>query len=133
MSQFSLGPVEFHLISLPEERPAADVLHALDDVIGAGIVRLLDAVVVTVGPDGTITTSELDNAVEPALPGLTGEEDVTALAAQLAPGQTAAIVALELVWAKALAGKLSASGAAVIGYERIPAPVVNAMVDVFGD
>ncbi len=133
MSQFSWGPVEFHLISLPEERPAADVLDALDDVIRAGAVRLLDAVIVTVSADGAITTSELGDAASAALPGLTGEEDVAALAAQLAPGQTAAIVALELVWAKELAGKLAASGAAAIGYERIPAPVVNAMVDVFGD
>jgi hypothetical protein len=40
---------------------------------------------------------------------------------------------LELAWAKRLAEKLSASGAQVLSAERIPAPVVNALVDAISE
>ena len=44
-------------------------------------------------------------------------------------GGSAAVVALELVYARKLASALAASGGVVLSAERIPAPVVNALVD----
>ena len=38
-------------------------------------------------------------------------------------------MALELVYARKLAGALAASGGVVLSSERIPAPIVNALVD----
>ena len=49
------------------------------------------------------------------------------------PGTTAALVALELTWAKRIAEKLAAAGSEVIGVERIPAPVVNALLESIED
>jgi len=42
----------------------------------------------------------------------------------------AAIVALELVYARRLADKLASSGGVVLSAERIPAPIVNAVMDL---
>jgi hypothetical protein len=68
--------------------------------------------------------------LEPLLPGIVAEEDVTALGRQLAPGDAAAIVAFELVWARELAEQLAADGSYVLESTRIPGPVVNALVEL---
>lgn len=67
---------------------------------------------------------------QPIAAGLAGEEDVEALAAALDPGQSAAVVVLELTFARALAQSLAAAGGQVLRSERVPAPVVNAMMDI---
>lgn len=67
---------------------------------------------------------------EPIAAGLAGEEDVEALAAAIAPGQSAALVVLELAFARTLAQKLAAAGGQVLRSERVPAPVVNAVMDI---
>ena len=68
-------------------------------------------------PDSDMLALELD--------GLAGEEDVTDLAADLPPGSSAAILVVELAWAKAFSQALYDAGGAVIGRETVPAPVVN--------
>ncbi|WP_454151734.1 DUF6325 family protein [Microbacterium lacticum] len=40
------------------------------------------------------------------------------------------MVALELAWAARLAGSVAASGAEVLSVERIPAAIVNAIVEL---
>ncbi|MGH3692212.1 MAG: DUF6325 family protein, partial [Microbacterium sp.] len=67
---------------------------------------------------------------EPIAAGLAGDEDVEELADALAPGQSAAIVVLELTFARTLAQNLAAAGGQVLRSERVPAPVVNAMMDI---
>ena len=60
--------------------------------------------------------------------GLAGMEDIEALAEQVPPGTSAAILVVELLWAKAFAAALYDAGGAVIAREGIPAPVVNAFL-----
>lgn len=133
MASFDFGPVEFYLVSLAEDRLAASLVTALDDLVADGTVRVLDLLVVTRDADGTTASSlEIDTTALVA-PGLIGDEDVLELAATLEPGSSAAVVALELTWARRLAGALAASGGEVIRVDRIPAPVVNALFDQFED
>jgi hypothetical protein len=112
------------------------VLHALAAQIEAGVVRLLDFVIVSRSEAGMLNADEIDLAefslgnLDPLLPGIVAEEDVTALGRQLAPGDAAAIVAFELVWARELAEQLAADGSYVLESTRIPAPVVNALVEL---
>ncbi len=53
--------------------------------------------------------------------GLAGQEDVEELAELVAPGTSAAVVAIELLFAKRLAERLAAAGGVVLSNERIPA------------
>ena len=46
------------------------------------------------------------------------------------PDTAAALAALELVYARRLADKLASSGGVVLSAERIPAPIVNAVMDL---
>lgn len=141
MAQFTFGPVEFYLVGLEGDRPSPGVIDALGELIDAGTVRLLDFVVISKSDDGEVTVVEIEDqseeygfgGIEFGAIGLAGDEDIEEFAAVVEPGASAALVVLELAWAKHLAEKLSASGAQVLSAERIPAPVVNALVDAISE
>jgi len=135
MSEFRYGPVELHLVGFEGERPDPGVVEALSDLLESGLLRLLDVVVIARSEEGDITVTEIDDqddifgdlAIEAV--GLAGDEDVADFAEHVPPGASAALFVLELVYARALADRLNASGAVLLRSERIPAPVVNAIVD----
>jgi hypothetical protein len=137
MVDFRYGPVELYLVGFEGERPDPGAVAALLELMDTGLVRLLDFVLVTKDAAGAVTLTEIDDVddafgfgdVELDVVGLTGEEDVAELAELIEPGASAAVVALELVFAKTLATRLAAGGGVVLATERIPAPVVNALVD----
>lgn len=137
MAQFTFGPVEFYLVGLEGDRPSPGVIGALAELIEAGAVRLLDFIVIAKSEDGDVTVTEIEDQteqygfgdVEFAAIGLAGDEDVEEFAELIEPGTAAALVVIELAWAKRLAEQVAASGAEVLAVERIPAPVVNALVD----
>ncbi|MFZ2510421.1 MAG: DUF6325 family protein [Gordonia sp. (in: high G+C Gram-positive bacteria)] len=125
------GPVELIVVSLANSEPTPAVIEALVEQVQAGSIRVLDFVVVSRGAAGEVTATEMEldalghDVLDLAIPGLTGEEDIALLAETLANGETAAIVALELLWARTLASRLAAEGSEVVAAERIPAVVVN--------
>ena len=133
MTPFTLGPVEFYLISLADSQPAEAVIDELRDVLTTGTVQLLDLVVISKSDAGDVTVTEIEADVDLGAPGLAGDDDIAEFAAVIEPGTTAALVALELTWAKRIAEKLAAAGSEVIGVERIPAPVVNALLESIED
>ncbi|MFC0314764.1 DUF6325 family protein [Gordonia phosphorivorans] len=126
-----LGPVELMMVSLPETGLSPRVLEALAAQTRAGTVRVLDLVVVSRVGEDEVQVSEVAadevgiEVFDLAVPGLTGDEDIALLAESLEVGETAAVVALELVWARDLGAALAAEGSEVIAAERIPSAVVN--------
>ncbi len=129
---FRYGPVELYLVGLEGDSPEPRVVEALRRQVAGGAVRLLDLVRIHRGADGSTAIEEVDVealGLELAELGVTGEEDVTDLAELVAPGASAVVVALELRFLRELAGSLAASGASILSTERIPAPVINALVD----
>jgi len=139
MAQFRYGPVELYLVGFDGDRPSPGVLDALTDVLDGGLVRLLDFVIVSRSEAGEVTVTEIEDetaqhrlsGVELTATGLVADEDVTEFAELIPPGTSAALVALELAFARTLADRLAASGGVVLRSERIPAPVVNAVADAF--
>lgn len=133
------GPVELTVISLREPVPSAGVLHALAAQVSGGVVRLLDFVVLSRSASGAVSIEEIDrdgfalDGLELHAPGLVGDEDLTAIAERLPSGGSAAVVVLELLWARELAEELEHDGSAVLAAERIPASVVNTIVDMAAD
>ena len=137
MADFRYGPVELYLVGFEGERPAPAVMQALTDKLETGVVRLLDFVILSKSADGEVTVTEIEDetdeygfgGIELGEVGLTGADDIDELAPLIEPGTSAALVALELVYARDLASKLAASGGVVLSTERIPAPIVTALVD----
>ncbi|WP_206535711.1 DUF6325 family protein [Microbacterium sp. 4R-513] len=135
MAEFRYGPVELFLLGLEGDRPDPRLVAELAELVDDGILRVLDFVIISKSESGDVTVVEIEDddddyaALDLVLSGITGEEDIAELAELVPEGGSAAVVALELVYARRLASSLAASGGVVLSSERIPAPVVNALVD----
>lgn len=138
MAEFTYGPVELYLVAFEGDQLSPEVISSLTEVLQAGTVRLLDLVIISKDDAGTVTVTEVaDDLVgfgiedlSIAASGIAGEDDIEELAERILPGESAALVALEMQWARRLADRLNNSGAVVLHTERVPAPVVNALVDI---
>ncbi len=133
MVDFEYGPVEVVLAGFDGDRPGTGVIDAIMDLADAGTVRLLDVIFVSRNDDGSVTAIEIADdedgfglgELELEATGLAALEDIETLAEAIPLGTSAALLIIELTWAKHLATKLFESGGFVISSERIPAAVVN--------
>ena len=138
MKEFRFGPVEFYLVGFDGDRPDPSTFGALTDLVSTGVVRVLDFVLVTRTADGELEILEREEAeepltldgLEPIVSGLASEDDVRALAEVVPPGRSAAVVVLELLFARTFAQAVAEAGGQVLRSERVPAPVVNAVMDI---
>jgi hypothetical protein len=133
MAEFRYGPVELYLVGFEGESPDAGVLSALADLVEGGTLRVLDLVLVSKTEEGDVTIAEFEDeelALELHEVGIAAEEDIFELAELVPPGASAILVALELLYARTLAERVAAAGAIVLSAERIPAPIVNAVMDL---
>ncbi|MDR5701090.1 DUF6325 family protein [Agromyces aerolatus] len=136
MADFEYGPVEILVVGFEGERPDAPTFDAIADLVEAGDIRLLDAVIISRDADGNLDAIEFEDLgdevdvteIELEASGLVGEDDYADLGQVIPPGTSAAILAVELVWAKHLASRFAESGGVMLHAERIPAPVVNAVL-----
>ena len=116
-----LGPVDYLVVEFPAGQQnftgeAAEELLRLHD---AGIIRVMDLVLVGKGDDGTVMAQELGDLdsmgeferLETELAETLAEEDVLALGGVMAPGSLGAILVYENLWA-ARSGRRSAVPAA---------------------
>ena len=138
MTTFDYGPIEFYAIGFEGDRPGPAVLQAIDDLVASGTVNVLDLVFARRSPEGEIEVLELSDTVDDGAPafdlaGLAGQDDILYLAENLEPGSSAAILVVELLWAKSFAAALYDAGGAVIAREGIPAPIVNAFLAEHAD
>lgn len=134
---FTYGPVELFLVGF-EGEVHPESFQGLADLTKTGIVSLLDLVVLHKDEAGVVTVTEVaDHASEYGFDdidqdavGLAGDEDIADMGEELAPGTSAVIVALEQTYLRGLAEQVNTGGGVVLRYERIPAPVVNAVVEL---
>ncbi|WP_297371974.1 DUF6325 family protein [Cryobacterium sp.] len=129
--------MEILLISFEGDKPGPAIGAALQNLIEEKTITLLDLIFVSLSADGDPRIVEIDDLPDRSqLPdielgelGLAGLDDVEELASELPPGASAAVLVVELAWARHFASVLAASGGAVLHQERIPAPVVNAVLE----
>lgn len=136
MKPFTLGPVELTIVALESERPSPGFLASLAAQADTGTVRLIDFVVLDKSLDDEVTVSEVDRAeyalagIHLSARGLAGYDDLNLLADRMPPGTSAAVIAFEPTWSRTLDQQLAEVGAVVIGTERIPAVVSNAILEL---
>lgn len=122
------GPVE--ILAVEVEDPA-EVAPALAAAIDAGLIRVLDLLLVRRGEDGTVTSAEVSQAggddasawaaLEGEVLGLVNDEDLDAIGAALNPGAAAALIVYEHLWARPLADALERAGGRIALRHHVPA------------
>lgn len=134
----SFGPADLYVVAFPEAHVPDRVKQAVLDALASGVITLLDLTVIKKADDQSVEVIEIENlgdefdltVVDATSTGLIGEEDIDAMAAQMAPGTSALAILLENTWARSIAGAVFESGAVVLAAERIPADVVNEIAEL---
>ncbi len=135
-----MGPVEVLVIGFPGSRFNGDIVPSLVDLVERGIISIVDAVLVSRDDDGGLTVVELEEeGVGPEVAALAelvdeiqdlvSDEDVEALAADIEPGSSAAVLVFEHTWALPLRDAVAGSGGVLLSQLRVPGPVVDEVLD----
>lgn len=135
----SYGPVEVMVVRFPGSKFNGEIAPALKDVVDNGILRIIDLVFVSKDDAGDIVELELSDltgeeaaALDPITGGemspLLNDEDLALIEEELQPGNSAAVLVVEHLWAARLATAFRDSDGEVILNERIPGPVVEAVL-----
>jgi hypothetical protein len=137
-----LGPVDFLVVEFPvgsqnfTGEAAAELLRLHD----AGIVRVMDIVIVQKAEDGTIMAQELGDLedlgdlrrLEAELAETLAEADVMTLAEVMAPGSVGAAIVYENLWAAPFAAAMRHAGGQLITNGRIPVQAIIAAIEADG-
>ena len=134
-----LGPVDFLIVEFPSGQQnftgeAADELLKLHD---AGIIRIMDLVIVVKDDDGSVDAMELSDVpnlgefarLEAELAETLAADDVVTLAEAMAPGSVAGVVVYENLWAAPFASSLRRAGGQLVADGRIPTQAIIAAVE----
>ncbi len=134
-----LGPVDFVIVEFPAGQQnftgeGADELLRLHD---AGIIRIMDIVILQKGEDGTVMAQELGDLadlgefqrIEEQLVETLAEDDVDNLAAAMDPGSVAAVLVYENLWAAPFASAIRRAGGQLVANGRIPIQAIIAAVE----
>ena len=134
-----LGPVDYVIVEFPvgaqnfTGEGAAELLRLHD----AGIIRVMDIIILQKGQDGTVMAQELGDLdqmgelarLETELVQTLAEEDVDNLAAAMDPGSVAAAIVYENLWAAPFASAMRRAGGQLIANGRIPIQAIIAAVE----
>ena len=134
-----LGPVDFLIVEFPAGHQnftgegAAELVRLHD----AGIIRLMDVLILAKGEDGTVMAQELGDLdelgemqrLEAELVKTLAEEDVAHLAAAMDPGSVAGVLDYETLWAAPFASAMRRAGGQLIANGRIPIQAIIAAVE----
>jgi uncharacterized membrane protein len=135
MATKEVGPVEILVVSFPGNQFNGEIAPALAELVEGGLIRVIDLVFVAKDDAGDVVgieLSDVDEAVSSAFQphveepsGLLAEEDIEDLAADLAPGSSAAILLFEHVWATKFRDAVLGSGGELVAAIRVPKEVID--------
>jgi len=134
-----LGPVDYLIVEFPAGQQnftgeGADELLRLHD---AGIIRIMDILILIKNADGSVDAQELSDLpelgelrqIEGQLAQTLAEEDVENLAAAMDPGSVAGVLVYENLWAAPFASAMRRAGGQLIANGRIPIQALIAAVE----
>ena len=134
-----VGPVQCAVFGFPGSNFTGEIAPALAELVDKGTIRVLDLVFAMKDKEGNVAVLELDEldddaralwtgiADDPA--GLLNDDDVDAIADALEPGDAAALLVWEDVWAARFAQAVRNADGELILYERIPYDLVVAAIE----
>jgi hypothetical protein len=133
-----LGPVDWIVVEFPGSTFNGEIGPALVDLVNAGIVRVLDLVMIRKDDDGECEAFELSDLedgqagelrhLEADIAELLSADDVAKVAAALEPRSTAGFLVYENLWAAPFASAVRRAGGELVANGRIP---VQALIEHF--
>lgn len=139
----TLGPVDWIVVEFPGSRFNGEIAPALRDLVDRDLIRVLDLLVLKKDADGELESFELSDLdtteigelrnYESQLAMLLSEDDVTAVAAAIEPGSSAAVLVWENTWAAPFASAVRHSGGQLVASGRIPIQALLAAVEADND
>ncbi len=126
--------VEYLIIAMPSVASLSDVTVPLAGLVDAGLVRIVDVVVLSKDADGAVDVLEVDAVAQlVALRKIDGEagallsdHDLQLASLALRPGTAGIVLVTEGRWAQPLAEAAVRGGGQIVAGERIPAARVDA-------
>src|SRR5262249_56500107 len=123
--------MELVMIEFPDHVPGEQLAPELKRLLDAGVIRVVDLAFIERNRDGVVSTFELSeregeaayealDLIPETIDGLISEADLTALAENVDPGSTAAVILFEHTWANKLRDMVMAADGTVVYGERIP-------------
>lgn len=130
MDDVLAGPFEVAVLEFPGSEFNGEIVPALVELVESGIVAIVDLVVVVREEDGSVEVLEVSalpevfDGLEGAAGALLSEDDLDAIAGNLSPGSTAAVVVWEDTWAARLRDAIADAGGRVVAHDRLDAETV---------
>jgi hypothetical protein len=133
-----LGPVDYVIVEFPAgaQNFTGEGAYELLRLHDAGIIRVMDILILQKGQDGTVMAQELGDVgelgelarLETELVQTLSAEDVDNLAVAMDPGSVAGVLVYENLWAAPFASAMRRAGGQLIANGRIPVQALIAAI-----
>ena len=134
-----LGPVDYLNVEFPvgAQNFTGEGAHELLRLHDAGIIRIMDILILVKDADGSVDAMELSDLpqlgelqrIEAELAQTLAEEDVVHLAVAMDPGSAAGVLVYENLWAAPFASAMRRAGGQLIANGRIPVQALIAAIE----
>jgi hypothetical protein len=137
-----LGPVDYLIIEFPagQQNFTGESVTELVKLHDAGIIRIMDLVIIIKSEDGSYEAEELADLadvadlgelerIETELVETLAADDVATLAEAMAPGSVAGALVYENLWAAPFASSVRRAGGQLIADGRIPIQAIIAAIE----
>ena len=134
-----LGPVDYLVVEFPagEQNFTGEGASELLRLHDAGIIRIMDLIIIGKAEDGTVMAQELgdlDNLgelarIEVQLAETLAEADVEKFGAVMEPGSLGGVLVYENLWAAPFASAMRHAGGRLIANGRIPIQSIIAAIE----
>lgn len=131
----STAPTSILAIQFNKEQFRGEILSALVELVRAGTVRVIDAVVVRKDANGKVETLEINqlaatdlhvfDPLDAEVTGLLSNDDINDIATQVENGSAAGLLVLEHIWATKLAQAITAANGTVVMNQLLMPDVVE--------
>jgi hypothetical protein len=131
----ALGPIDFLALEFPGNKFNGEILANLLDLVQAGVIRIIDLVVIVKDREGSVIVRELQEldpetilVLDPLRVEVTSmitRNDIDGFAAVLANNSAAGLLLIENLWAIKTKQAMLDADARVLMFERIPHEVVE--------
>jgi hypothetical protein len=131
----TLGPIDFLALEFPGNKFDGSILTSLLELVQAGVIRIIDLVVIVKDQEGSVLVRELQeldpdtirvlDPLQVEVTSMITRNDIDGNAAALANNSAAGLLLIENLWAVKTKQAMLDADARLLLFERIPHEVVE--------